>query len=99
MLLSSVALAAATLPPPKGVDLTNWYIAYYVAAAILAVVVALVAIILELARRINKQALDITQALDDSRQNTLPLWDVAGANRGLQAIVKNAQTARVGLGG
>lgn len=97
MLRNSVYLAANQLP--NNTDLTRWHIAYYVAGAVLALVVALVAIILELARRINKQALDITAALDDSRANTLPLWDVASVNRGLENIVKGAATARQSLGG
>ncbi len=76
------------------VTLTGWYVGYAITAIIIAIVVVLVASILDLARRIAVQALQITAALDQGRINTLPLWDVDKVNGGVRSIIKSAQTAR-----
>ena len=82
-----------------GVALTGWYVGYVIASVVIAIVVILVAIILALARRIGVQADQITDALDEARVNTLPLWDVDKLNRSLRSITSSAQEARAVLGG
>jgi len=84
---------------PAAVVLTGWYWGFAIAAVLIAVVVILVADILALARKIGTQALDITGALNDSRENTQPLWEVEKVNDSIRGIIKDAQQARIALGG
>lgn len=86
-----MAVAAAVL--------TGWYVGYAIGAVVITVVVILVAIILGLARRIGVQAVQITQALEEARVATLPLWEVAKVNEGLASVTRNAAQARAALGG
>jgi anti-sigma-K factor RskA len=79
--------------------LTGWYVGFAIGALAIVLVVALVAMILNLARRIGMQALAITEALEESRDNTAPLWDVEKVNVGLRSIVKSARQAREVLEG
>jgi len=81
------------------VTMTGWYVGYVIAAVVITIVVILVGIILALARRIGVQALQITASLDESRINTLPLWEVDKVNSGVRSIIKSAQSARQVLGG
>jgi len=77
-----------------GVVLTGWYIGFSIAILVIAIVVILVASILVLARRIGTQAIAIEDSLDESRQRTLPLWNVANVNDELNQSVRRAATAR-----
>lgn len=81
------------------VSLTGWYVGFIIALVVLVIVVALVGIILGLARRIGVQALAATEALDESRINTLGLWEVDKINGGVRSIVRNAEEARGALEG
>ncbi len=81
------------------VSLTGWYVGYVIALVVLVLVVALVGIILGLARRIGVQALAATEALDESRINTLGLWEVDKINGGIRSIIRNAEEARGALEG
>ncbi len=82
-----------------GVALTGWYIGLAIAAVVISVVVVLVALILGFARRIGSQAVAITEALAESRENTQPLWNVSNVNRSLRSIIGSAGKARAALGG
>ena len=86
-------------PGMLAVSLTGWYVGFAIAAVTITVVVVLVGIILGLARIIARQASDITQGLDDSRINTMALWDVDVVNRSIVGINRNAAKARAALGG
>ncbi|MGH9182671.1 MAG: hypothetical protein ACRDZ9_02460 [Acidimicrobiales bacterium] len=79
--------------------LTGWYVGFVIGTVVISVVVVLVAIILALARRIGLQALAVTDALDQARFNTQPLWEVEQINQGLRRIVDRAEQAREALGG
>ncbi len=81
------------------VSLTGWYVGFAIAAVTITAVVVLVGIILGLARIIARQASDITKGLDDSRINTMALWDVDVVNRSIVGINRNAAKARAALGG
>ena len=81
------------------VSLTGWYVGFIIALVVLVIVVALVGIILGLARRIGVQALAATEALDESRINTLGLWEVDKINGGVRSIIRNAEEARGALEG
>lgn len=82
------------MPIPAGEPLTGWYVGFIIAAVVIVVVVILVAEILSLARRIGEQARFITLALDESRQNTMALWDVPIINEAIADINNSAVAAR-----
>ena len=77
--------------------LTGWYVGYVIAAVTITAVVVLVGIILGLARRIGHQAAAVEASLEQSRINTLPMWDVAVVNDLLADTVAHAATARTML--
>ena len=81
------------------VSLGGWYVGFIIAAVTISAVVVLVGIILGLARIIGRQAVAITEALEESRLNTLALWDVDVVNRSVIGINRNAAKARAALGG
>ena len=81
------------------VSLTGWYVGFAIAGVTIAAVVVLVGTILGEARIIARQASDITDALEQSRLNTLALWDVDIVNRSVIGITRNAAKARAALGG
>lgn len=82
-----------------GVSLGGWYVGFIIAAVTISAVVVLVGIILGEARIIARQAVDITESLEESRLNTLALWDVDVVNRSVIGINRNAAKARAALGG
>ncbi len=79
------------------VSLTGWYVGFAIAAVTITAVVVLVGIILGLARIIGRQAVEITAGLEQSRLNTLALWDVDLVNRSVVGINRNAARARAAL--
>lgn len=81
------------------VSLTGWYVGFVIATLIIVVVVILVGMILGLARRIGVQALAANQALDESRINTLGLWEIDKINGGIRSIISSAEEARMALEG
>ena len=82
-----------------GAVLTGWYVGFVIALVVISVVVVLVAIILGLARRIGVQAEAITATVDEARMNTLAMWEVDRVNTSLKNIVKDAEQARLVVGG
>jgi hypothetical protein len=81
------------------VSLGGWYVGFIIAAVTISAVVVLVGIILGEARIIGRQAADITESLEESRLNTLALWDVDLVNRSVISVNRNAAKARAALGG
>ncbi|MEJ7764099.1 MAG: hypothetical protein WKF86_01260 [Acidimicrobiales bacterium] len=81
------------------VSLTGWYVGFAIAGVTISLVVVLAGIILGLARIIGRQAVDITEGLDQARLNTLALWDVDLVNRSIVGINRNAAKARSALEG
>ena len=81
------------------VSLSGWYIGFALAGVTITVVVILVGTILGEARIIARQALNITESLEESRLNTMALWDVDLVNRSVIGINRNAATARALLEG
>jgi anti-sigma-K factor RskA len=82
------------MPIASTEPLTGWYVGFIIAAALIVVVVILVATILSLARRIGEQARIITLGLDESRRNTMCLWDVPIVNAAIEDINNSAVAAR-----
>lgn len=76
------------------VSLSGWYIGFALAGVTITVVVILAGTILGEARIIARQALAITESLEESRLNTIALWDVDLVNRSIIGINRNAAKAR-----
>lgn len=76
------------------VSLGGWYVGFAIAGVTITAVVVLVGTILGEARIIGRQAVEITSALDESRLNTMALWDVDVVNRSVIGINRNAAKAR-----
>ena len=81
------------------VSLSGWYIGFALAGVTITVVVILAGTILGEARIIARQALAITESLEESRLNTIALWDVDLVNRSIIGINRNAAKARAVLEG
>jgi hypothetical protein len=92
-------LTAAAQASEKAVTLSGWYVGYVIAAVVIVVVVAMVAIILALVRRISGVADDITDVLDDVRENTVAIPAVGTLNESLLSVVTHAAQARTALAG
>lgn len=78
---------------------TGWLIGYIIGAAVVVIVAVLAIILIVQARKIGKQAADILNALERSRDNTAGLWDVDTVNRSLESVRQSARTARLTLTG
>ena len=92
-------LPAAAQVQEEAVTLSGWYVGYVIAAVVIVVVVAMVAIILALVRRISGLADDITEVLDDVRENTVAIPAVGSLNESLLSVVMHAAQARTALAG
>ncbi len=84
---------------PGEPHLFGWYLGLGIGFVVVAIVVVLVASILALATRINGQAQEAIQGLDEARVNSLPLWDVQKVNNSARSVLEAARTARGALGG
>ena len=78
-------------------SLSGWYIGFTLAGVTITVVVILAGTILGEARIIARQAINVTESLDESRLNTMALWDVDLINRSVIGINRNAAKARAVL--
>jgi anti-sigma-K factor RskA len=78
---------------------TWWYVGWVIAAVVVVIAATLLLAIIFLGRRVTRQADDITVALDGTRANTLPLWDVKRININLDRITRGLAAARKALGG
>ncbi|MGH9149851.1 MAG: hypothetical protein ACRD0D_00495 [Acidimicrobiales bacterium] len=78
---------------------TGQYVGFAIGAVVIAIVVVLASIILGLARRIGVQALAVTAALDESRLNTIPLWEVDKLARAIRGVTQKCAEARAVLEG
>ena len=75
-------------------SLSGWYIGFTLGGVTITVVVILVGTILGEARIIGRQAVAVTESLDESRLNTMALWDVDLVNRSIIGINRSAAKAR-----
>ncbi len=73
----------------------GWMIGYIIGAGVVAVVGVLVVTATLQARRVVSQAGDIIAALEETRDNTSGLWDVAKVNRHLEEIIDAAAQLRL----
>ena len=79
------------------IAMSGWWIVGWVGGVVVvALVAALVLLITALANRITGQARDITRALDGTRANTTPLFEVKGTNSALDRITRGLRAVRTG---
>lgn len=75
---------------------TGWIVGWIVGAAVVVVAAALLLIIIALGRRIARQADEITAALDGTRKNTMPLFEVKRTNLAIDRITRGLRAVRTG---
>ncbi len=78
---------------------TWWYFGWVVGAVVVLIAATLLLAIIFLARRIARQADEITAALDGARRNTDPLWGVKQININIDRINRGLAAARRALAG
>jgi hypothetical protein len=76
----------------------GWYVGWGVGLVVVLLAAGLLLTIIVTAKRISRQANDITRALDGARANTDALWDVRTTNHEVDRITRGLATARKGLG-
>lgn len=73
-----------------------WIVGWGVGAAVVVVAALLLLAVIALGRRIVRQADDITAALDGTRENTTPLFDVTRTNLALDQTRRGLRKLREG---
>ena len=73
---------------------TGWVIGYIVGGALVAVVVVLLLLMIRGAQRAAIKAEAVLAALEDSRDNTAPLWAVHDVNEAVERITDGAAAVR-----
>ena len=76
--------------------ITWWLIGSLLGAAVVLVAALLLLTIIVLGRRVVRQAGDIIDALDATRENTNPMFDVAAVNHNLERITRALRAVREG---
>ena len=71
-----------------------WVIGFAVGGAVVLVAATLLIAIVALARRIVRQAGEITEALDGARENTNALFEIASTNHAIEQITRGLQELR-----
>jgi hypothetical protein len=77
---------------------TWWYVGWAIAGVVVVIAAALLLTIIILGRHVARQADEITAALDGTRRNTDPLWDVKRININIDRINRGLAAARKALG-
>lgn len=72
----------------------GWYVGWAVGLVVVLIAASLLLIIIAVGRRISRQAVDITRALDGARANTDALWDVRATNHTADRITRQLAAAR-----
>ena len=75
---------------------SGWWIGWAVALVVVLLAAGLLLTIISLARRITRQARDITRALDGARVNTTPMFEVTRTNFAIDRITRGLATVRTG---
>ena len=73
---------------------TGWYIGWAVGLVVVLVAATLLLTIIALGRRITRQAVDITRALDGARANTDALWEIRTTNHVIDRVTRGLAAAR-----
>jgi hypothetical protein len=75
---------------------SGWWIGWGIALVVILIAATLLLAIIGLGRRIVRQAREITAALDGTRENTAPLFDVVKTNLALDRITRGLHMVRTG---
>lgn len=78
--------------------MSRWAIGWNVGALVVSIAAGLLVTIIALCRRIVGQAEDITQALDDAREQTDVLFGLTATNAAVASITADLRAVREGLG-
>jgi hypothetical protein len=73
-----------------------WIVGWAIGALVVAVAATVLLVIILTAKRITRQAEEITTALDGGRENTTPLFDVTRTNLAIDRITRGLRRARTG---
>lgn len=73
---------------------TAWIIGYVIAGLIILLVVVLLLLMIQGARNAAVKAEAILAALHESRDNTVPLWEVNNVNKAIERITDGAGAIR-----
>ena len=76
-----------------------WLLGFALGGVVVLIAATLLILIIALARRIARQAADITSALDGARVNTEPLFDLAKTNFALERITRSLAAVRAASAG
>lgn len=74
---------------------TDWLIGYIIGVGVVIIVAVLALILINQARKIGSQAIDILEALRHGRDHTEGLWEVDKVNRSLEKVRAAAREARM----
>ncbi|MDP8908595.1 MAG: hypothetical protein M3N47_05655 [Chloroflexota bacterium] len=72
----------------------SWKLGWTLGGAVVLVAAGLLLTIIALARRIARQAGEIEDAIEATRENTAPLFDTAAINLSLDQVVRRLQATR-----
>jgi hypothetical protein len=72
----------------------GWWVGWTVGTVVVVIASLLLLAIIGLGRRIVRQAQDITRALDSTRKNTIPMFDLSRTNLALDRTVRSLGRAR-----
>jgi hypothetical protein len=75
-----------------------WYVGWGIGVAVVLVAALLLLAIIGLGRQITRQTADITAALDGTRENTTPLFEVTRTNLAIDRITRYLRAVREGPG-
>lgn len=74
--------------------LGGWYLGIAIGVVVVLIVAAVALLLIQVAARIRRQAGMAVAALEDVRDNTQALWDVATTNRTARSVLEGAIRAR-----
>jgi hypothetical protein len=74
----------------------GWYVGWAVGALVVVIAATLIVTIILLGRKIVSQADDITAALDGTRKNTAPLFEVKRTNLAIDRVARGLRAVRTG---
>lgn len=73
-----------------------WIVGWAIGALVVVIAATVLLVIILTAKRITRQAEEITTALDGARENTTPLFDVTRTNLAIDRITRGLRRARTG---
>jgi hypothetical protein len=73
-----------------------WIVGWAIGALVVVIAATVLLVIILTAKRIARQAEEITTALDGARENTTPLFDVTRTNLAIDRITRGLRRARTG---